>query len=308
MIIEELDILPTENEISDVLIKTLSSNPKLISAFVSEFAKEHKEDSYKKISTRTQLSSILPGISTEIGKKQPDLILLGEKNLILIENKISASLNEKQLRYYTAALTYDKNREGVLLVIAPITTRYVTHGYDIKMLSWDQIYSFIETHMVVNEQKENTLTFLNRYRWEYYQKIFNDVIPKLAKIINYRVSYPGQKSIDKYYSKHIILPAYPDITFSLGIYIKAPSYLLVNPYKIIVRGKKYKMDQGAPIVKTFKELMIQKLRTGHALSSIPGYIVDLISIRDNSSDRIAADIKSILIDKSPDIQSILSKL
>ena len=287
----------------------MSSNPKLLSAFVSEFAKEHKEDSYK-IFSRAQLASILPGIPSEIGRKKPDLVLLGEKNLILIENKTGASLTKKQLGNYSAALSYDKNRKGSLLVIAPKSTRYVSHGHDIERITWDQIYTLIEKNieLINNDKREDTLTILPRQRYEFYQQIYDEVISRLSKSLSYSVSYHGQNPKDIYYSKHIILPSYPDITFSLGIFIKAPSYLLVNPFKIVIRGRKYDMNQGDPIVKSFKEQMVQLLHRDHISSSTPGYSIDLLPARDNTSERIAAEIKSILIDKSPDIQSILSKL
>jgi hypothetical protein len=310
MIIDKLENLPKEDQISDVLIGALSSNPKLVYAFVSQFAREHKEDAFRVLS-RTQLASVLPGIPPELGRKKPDLILIGDRNLILVENKTGASLKEEQLGDYSAALAFDKKRQSSLLLIAPKTTRYGVHGHDIEMITWDQIYALIEQNgeLLVDAKREITLNVLSRLRWEYFQKIYDDVVLRLSRLVRYDVSYAGQNAKDIYYSKHIILSAYPHITYSIGIFIKAPSYLLVDPFKIDVRGRRYDMNQGDPIVKAFKEKMRQLPGTNHALlPSMPGYVIDLMVGEDNSSESIAAEIKSILIDKSPDIQRILSQI
>lgn len=310
MIVEHLDALPKEDQLSDIVFNVLSSNPILLTTFVSEFTREHKEDTYKVFSRKT-LASILPSIPPEIGRKRPDIVLLGARHLILIENKTGASLTEKQLSNYSVALSFDNSRSGSLVVIAPQTTRYRSHGHNVEMISWDQIYAFVEKHLelVKTDAREIMIAVLARMRYEYYQTLYDDVISQLTKLVTYSVSYHGQNPKDIYYSKHIVLPAYPDITFSLGIYVKAPSYLLVNPFKIVVRGRKYDMNQGDPIVRLFKERMLQLPATRHALlSNMPGYVVDLWPGDDNSTQKMSYEIMKILGERAPAIQEIVATL
>jgi hypothetical protein len=285
MLIDKLDKLPKEDDLTEILFDIFVKNPNLFKHFLQNYASVIDFDGRFNAELWKSINS---GI--------PDMYFENEKYVLVFENKIKAGFTKEQLPRYIEGSKVEGKLNKYFL-IAPDTTRYKSGSIppEYIRLTWDDIYNFLQSNssFVSQEHQIKIENVLSRYRYLYYCELFDNLYHHISKLPN--ISSPELFSKDNYHSRHITLNNFSDLIFSIGIYLSAPSYIKLNPWWVGTRSGNYKIIDSFSQVRHFRDKLYDFPNTYHSLEKgAPGYVVDIKLSNTNNKESICSEIINLI--------------
>ncbi len=300
MIIDQLTNIPSEDQLSDIVVSIFRQSPNLIPSFTKTFAGISVPESRYEDFSRKQLSAI-PGIGAgSFGKLKPDIILSNQTHLLVFENKRDAVLKSSQLPDYIQGVQGLKKQKSILyFLIAPRTSRYTGLPSEFVQVTWDQFYDFLPTHDHGESEQ-----ILARFRLFFFQNIFDQVLARLRGEFS-GLPYVSEVPTSDYYGIHFTLPQSEAVVFSLAIFLQSPSYLKLFPFKVSHQGKLLKFNDNHPVIQNYRTSLLKLPRTEHKLkTSLPGYVIDLFPHLGNDALSISKEVLSLFKDECQQMISL----
>jgi len=285
MIVNRLENIPKENDLTKILFNVFADHRSVLQSFLQRYASINDFDD---IRTAELWRNIYSGI--------PDMYFESHKYVLVFENKMKAGFTKEQLpRYIEGSKVIGK--ENKYFLIAPDTTRYRSGSIppEYIRLTWDDIYDFLQTQLFSISQEHQVLieSVLSRYRYLHYCTLFDNLYNLIADFSNIHSQELFSK--DNYHSRHILIDNFADLKFSIGIYLTAPSYIKLNPWWVSTRNGNYKIIDSNTSVRRFRDKLYDLPNTFHALEKgEPGYIVDIKLSSSNTDNSICTEIVGLI--------------
>jgi hypothetical protein len=285
MIINQLERLPKENDLTTIIFDTFVAHAHIFRNFL---------ECYAAISDFTEPT--LAETWRDIPFGTPDMYFENDKYVLIFENKMKAGFTTEQLpRYMQGGKTAGKISKYFL--IAPDTSRYKPGQIpkEYIRLTWDDIYNFLSLRSleIAHDHKSKIDSVLSRYRYLYFCNLFDELYEQISKQSD--ITSPELFSKDDYHSHHIAIGGFTKLRFSIGIYLAAPSYLKLNPWWVWSDGNNYKIIATHNPVRRFRDELSKLPRTCHPLvRKAPGFVVDIKLDDLNTREAVCNEIVGLI--------------